>query len=217
MKQVKFLMAAALLAFAPMARAEISLGEVVGTTYSIVHEFVGTTTLTPAYVVESWNYHLKQTGWTNGDYVSVHYKCTRNRITGLWKFEYRSDGGRYGTNHNTEVFEPMHINKLNINCTYPLLVNGVTNMIHDTQLESHTEWVYMKDVQRTGFVPDDGPWRVFLKTQIQKIKCSGNVGPNPNYTHIDADIPRSGGKLVSLGVPNSILQYPFYLTDDFYK
>jgi hypothetical protein len=93
---------------------------------------------------------------------------------------------------------------------------GGGNVAIDTTLETHTEWVWMAKVEQTGFWPDDGPWTVWLKTSGYRTGCNPRP-PVEVYYWVDASIGKSGGETVSLGVPNCILNYPFYLANDFYK
>ncbi len=87
----------------------------------------------------------------------------------------------------------------------------------DTVLETHKEWVWLAKVDQTGLWPDDGPWTVWLKTAGYKTGCNRPPPQADYYFWVPASVSKSGGQLVSLGTPNCILSYPFYLAHEFYK
>jgi len=198
------------------ARAEIGLGDVWGTAWTIGNIIVGETTLTPAYAVKSYTFHdvLTNSGRIQGDF-NVTYKANRDLLGNYFYYSVRQvAGGFYPP--SDQPFPVQHINKLNKTCqSHWVALDGTTNVSTSTTLETHTEVVWMAKVEQTGLWPDDGPWTVWLKTAGYKTGC--NRPSASSYYWTPASIGKSGSDTVSLGTPNAILNYPFYLASDFYK
>jgi len=213
----KIMLLIALLVLPFGANADVGLGEVLGTAWTIGDAIVGKTTLTPAYAVES--YFHRDSGWvTFGVPVSttvagstLTLKLTRSRVTGAY-FYYKKIETTAGVSEWTTPFPLNSINKLNMQCTTASLGLTSTTITVDT----HTEFVWLAKVESTGLWPDDGPWTVWLKTSGHKTKCVPTNTPPTIKFWIDAKVGKTGGKVVSLGTPNAILDYPFYLANDFY-
>ena len=63
----------------------------------------------------------------------------------------------------------------------------------------------------------DNAWKVWLKTSGQKCDCNGPQNNGDYYFWTSASLSKGGHQIVSLGTPNCILNYPFYLAREFYK
>lgn len=63
----------------------------------------------------------------------------------------------------------------------------------------------------------NGPWTVYLKTGGYKISACDPTPRTWSYFWAPVTLGRSGHQIVSLGSPNALLDYPFYLAKDFYK
>ena len=207
----------------PSAQAQDGLGKVVGTAWTIGNAIVGETTLTPAYAISSWYQH---------QVVSTPYQFGNNNVTrkvrrdmfGVYFYDTKividpADPFPH-LRLSTNAFPVDSMNKLNMTCYYLDInpITGATNLITNTIVQTHTEVVWLDTVVRTGLWPDNGPWTVWLKTGGYPTGCSAPP-PTPNYYYwVPASIALGGGYVtVSLGTPNCIQNYPFYLASDFYK
>lgn len=196
------------------AQAEISLGQVWGTAWTIGNIIVGTTTLTPAYKVESYDWYYRTGGLTQGAEVSVKKKMKWDKVTGLHFFHTKTQPVASPMTETTEPFMINSVNKLNLTCT----VGNIPGQTYEyTITENHSEWVWLAQVETTGFWPDDGPWTVWLKAAGYKTECGNPFAKSDYFFWVPAEVTKTQGKSVSVGKANSILTYPFYLAKDFYK
>ncbi len=111
------------------------------------------------------------------------------------------------------------MNKVDMTC-YSYFTNSDSTVSVTTNItvQTATEVVWLDHVVKTGLWPDDGPWTVFLKTGGYHTSCSGPTPTSNYYFWVPASIAQGSGYVtVSLGTPNCILNYPFYLANDFYK
>lgn len=190
------------------ARAEVGLGEIWGTAWTIGNVIVGETTLTPAYAVEYWYYYFREQS------SSYTKRVTRSRITGEYFYYSKFQSGST-VFESTEPFLLNGVRVLNVNCSWD---SGNGQIGTSSNVEIHKEWVWMAKVEQTGLWPDNGPWTVWLKTSGQKnVSGCRTVNPVGTYFWNSASIGKTGGQSITLGTPNCTLDYPFYLANDFYK
>jgi len=185
---------------------------------------VGTTTLTPAYAVNSWylrsvlstpepfgNNNVTQK--VTRDLLGNYSYYTKIVITPAMPKPYPKPI------ENNNPFPVTSINKLNMTCSSSNINNlGTIELSTTTTVQTETEVVWLDTVVRTGLWPDNGPWTVWLKAGGSKTGCGGPPPSQNNYYWAPATVSLGGGYVtVSVGTPNCILNYPFFLAEDFYK
>lgn len=208
-----FLLGAAMLTQTSV-RAEIGLGEIWGTAWTVKNAIWGETTLTPAYAVETWTYRFKEVGLGPGTDGSITKKMWRNRITGdhIYYTKIQSVTSPVFPESN-DPFMMTSINKINMTCKHDV---GGGTIVTDTTLETHTEWVWLAKVESTGILPDNGPWTVWLKTSGYGVGCDPRTPVSRHYW-TPATLTKSAGQVVSLGVPSCVMDWPFYVANEFYN
>jgi hypothetical protein len=203
-------------------RSEISLGVVLGTAWTIGDGIIGETTLTPAYCVTDYTFHFGTYSQTNSDPRKYNlygtFKYHRDLLGNV--FYHRSKRIVQGAYYppSDEPFPVDHVNRLNMTCEgYSTNANNEVIKAGSQTVETHSEMVWLDKVESTGLWPDDGPWKVWLKTAGSKAGCSRPASQASYYYWVSASLGKSGHQTVSLGNPNCTLSYPFYLASDFYK
>lgn len=204
------------------ARAEIGLDDVWGTAWTIGNAIIGETTVTPKYAVTDYTWHSAAYTQTNGGPKNYSLYVTRKYHRDLFgQVFYRSSkrivqGGWYEA--SSDPFPIEHVNKLNKTCvSYYTNANNEVYTVGSETIETHKETLWIESVNSTGLWPDNGPWTVWLKTAGSKTSCSGSYNFGNYYFWASATLNKSGHEVVSVGTPDCILNYPFYLTHDFYK
>lgn len=190
----------------PSVRADIAIGDVLGTAWTIGNIIVGETTLTPAYAVDSYFWYFKEN-------VGSTTKKMRRDLLGNYFYYTKFESPTLPTNENSFIFPIYSLNKLNLTCRYDL---GGGNIVTITTIEKHTEWVWLSKVESTGLWPDNGPWTVWLKAGGNHTSCNPST-PVPLFFWVPATVSKTQGQSVSVGNPDCNLTYPFYLASDFYR
>ena len=206
----------------PSAHADMTVGEVLGTAWTIGNAIQGETTLYPAYAIKRW-YQRKivSTQYQFGN-QDITYKVMRDHV-GVYFYNTKTIRGPADPYPNprvsTNVFPVNSMNKLDVTCySYTTNSDSTVSVTTNITVQSATEVVWMDHVVQTGLWPDNGPWTVFLKTGGYHTSCSGPTPTSNYYFWVPASIAQGSGYVtVSLGTPNCILNYPFYLANDFYK
>ena len=186
--RIVFLLSAAILLGEISGKASVPIGEIIGTAWTIGDAVVGTTTLTPAYAIESWDYTFKETGLGPPIDGKIRSLLRRSRTTGEYLYYRHVLRKNYTNQPITTAFILNSVNKLNMTCQTPFGAKVLTT----TTLETHTEFVWMASVVTTGFWPDNGPWTVWLKTGGNKTGCNPRP-PASLFFWTSASIGRSGG------------------------
>ena len=200
-------------------RAEIGLGDVLGTAWTIGDKMIGETTITPAYAVTDYTLHVEIYTITNGlpkfFYQYGTFKYHRNLLGNVFFHTSAQIIRGVSIPASDQPFPIDSVDKMNMTCGGYTTNSNEVRYVGSLQVETHKETVWLAQVVSTGLWPDDRPWKVWLKTAGQKCNCSG---PHGNcYYWTPATVGKSGSEVVSLGTPNCILAYPFYLASEFYK
>ena len=195
------------------AQAQIGIGDVLGTAWTVKNAVAGETTLTPAYAVVSYTYRQIVTGLgSNGD-MNVTRLMQRDFV-GQYFYRSKAVDDAGNVTLSTNVFPINSLNQIGKTCVQVYGDKLGTNWV----LETHTETVWMASAISTGLLPDNGPWTVWLKASGYKTTVCDAPPPATGWSfYTPADIGRSGHTNILLGLPNCILNYPFYLSKEYYR
>ena len=203
----------------PSAQAEMTVGEILGTAWTIGNEIVGETTLYPAYAINRWYQRsVISTPYQFGN-LDVTYQVNRDRL-GMYFYHtkiVRDQADPFpNPRTSTNAFPVNSMNKLNMTCySYTTNSDSTVNVTTNITVQTASEVVWLDHVVKTGLWPDDGPWTVWLKTGGNHTSCSGPTPTKNYYFWVPASVSQGGGYVtVSLGTANCILNYPFYLTSN---
>lgn len=221
MKKIQYITLTALLLFTAIpVKAEISPGEVWGVAWTIGNAIVGTTTLTPATMVDTYHRVYQVKNISNGRTTMTKNKLKLDFVTKAYFYNSESiaiDGTR---TTSTAPFMLTGIHQMN----YDVDVHGIsTNILirTETNVQKVTMRVWLAKVEKTGLWPDDGPWTVYVKTTGHKglfpiKRYFPQEGPEINFW-APASLRQAGSQVVTLGTPTCFLAYPPYCGEQFYN
>ncbi|MDH7502766.1 MAG: hypothetical protein QHJ82_08665 [Verrucomicrobiota bacterium] len=177
---------------------------------SVVGEFVGGTTVTPACALGRWDYYVYGIYGKTEDgkpkYFGQHWQAIRNPYTGEYFYREESRDERTGRWHEVR-HEPISIPRLS-RATYTCVQSPNGQIIYN-KLEDFSIQVWAASVKKTGYFPPKEPYTAYMKCDAtsQQYNCA-QMDFMPQTTKIrSAPIQLRDSGIVTVKMP--IVQYEY--------
>jgi hypothetical protein len=204
MKNILKAFALAVLLALPVTLQSQTLGSFVGTAKTIGDIVRGTTTVTPSFCINSWDYY----GKTSDPFYGIEKERDTVRydhIIGTYFYSSYTEYDPFTPSTSSTAFPVSSVRLQNFYCD-----DGAGTIT--TVAQTYTIWITCS-VVTTGLAPPGGPYQISFKTIGTSVPNTCFVVPTPGTSRefrksYDVD-PARGGIVGRVGNPNYVFGWPF--------